>query len=113
MATNEDVNVGLMDTPVHFLCPELSKSSSGENVVIYLESGLFQAHVEEHDLTSAKVDEALTSRDRIVVTTWTHRCANIEYRLRYRGLVYDIDRIKRLENGLYSRYECSKEIVER
>lgn len=106
------VDIGLFITPVVFLMPVVSKSTTGDEKVVFEPDNKYLVNIEDNNISSAEIDDVLTARDSFKFSSWRHPKANTSWKVFHNEKEYEIDRVVKLEMELYARYECSREEVD-
>lgn len=94
-----DYNIGWFTEPVAFLLPVKSVTDTGERTVSYYDERVHYCEVDDIKYSDELTQEALAEEQTHTLKTWTVDKASTEWRVRYRGDIYNIIRIEHQRNN--------------
>ncbi|KAA6335892.1 hypothetical protein EZS27_015919 [termite gut metagenome] len=112
MSESKTEDIGLFEKEVILLRPKEEKSATGDRKVKYITECPILGSLTDNIHLSAEVSEAETETHRFIFTMWNNPQITTKWMLKYHGEDYRIDSITRLEDDLYVKLECAREILE-
>lgn len=85
---------------VGFLKPERVISASGERETSYLLQTKRYCEVEDPTLVAQRNSDSMPELQTLIVKTWSVGGATTEWRLRYNGALYDIEKVTRQRGSI-------------
>lgn len=106
------INIGKFVDCLQFMQPIRNKSTTGEITTELIPGNKILCELSDDTENSERVDDALSGKLSLKFTSWKYEGVSTEWKVNYKGVIYDIDKITNVQRGLYAIYECSKEKVE-
>ena len=93
-------NIGQFTEVVEFLQPVRVVSASGERETTYRKQAERYCEVEDTALSASSSHDALPEVQTLLLKTWSVAGASTEWRVRYGGVVYTIDKVARQRGSI-------------